>query len=87
MGCRLLIVSLLFATCFQEMVGARTLQGEILVEKNLVIQSLRGPVPGSGPSCNTHVPGVNCRLREKNVAGHAPHFAVASSVNTKDASS
>ncbi|KAJ9185815.1 hypothetical protein P3X46_005406 [Hevea brasiliensis] len=95
MSCRLLIVSLLFASCFQEMLGARPLEGE----KNFVIQSLRGPVTPSHGSCTTYVPGGKCTLGEKNFAGKVSHvpsppvftevaanFAVAS-VNKQDASS
>ncbi|KAJ9168706.1 hypothetical protein P3X46_020200 [Hevea brasiliensis] len=76
MSCRLLIVSLLFASCFQEMLGARPLEGEKWVDNNLVIQSLWINVPPVGPSCNTHIPvprGNKCTLSEMNVAGQVSH--------------
>ncbi|KAJ9180066.1 hypothetical protein P3X46_008357 [Hevea brasiliensis] len=73
MGCRLLIVSLLFASCFQEMLAARHLEGEDWMEKNLVIQSLRTEVTPSGPSCETHIPVGRCTLSEMNVAGQVAH--------------
>ncbi|KAJ4842216.1 hypothetical protein Tsubulata_005871 [Turnera subulata] len=75
----------------------RLLEGDLLLPKSLVIQSLqRGPVPPSGASPCTHTPGRGrgrCTLTQMNVAGQivaqappsfpANNFAVESNNNNE----
>ncbi|KAL8533337.1 hypothetical protein ACS0TY_009651 [Phlomoides rotata] len=47
----------------EEIMATRTLNGEEWMKKNLVIQSVRGPVPPSGSSPCTYIPGGSSRGR------------------------
>ncbi|KAH8481051.1 hypothetical protein H0E87_031098 [Populus deltoides] len=71
----IIFVAIVFGLCSHQILAARPLEGEQWLKQNLGnIQSLRrGPVPSSGGSSCTHIPGHgsgHCPLGEMNFAGH-----------------
>ncbi|KAF9660952.1 hypothetical protein SADUNF_Sadunf19G0017300 [Salix dunnii] len=72
----IILVAIVLGSCSQQIFAARPFSGERLLKQNLGnIQSLdRSPVPSSGGSSCTHIPGHgsgDCPLGEMNFAGHA----------------
>jgi hypothetical protein len=76
----MIFVTIVLGSCSQQVLAARPLEGERWSEKIVGnIQSLqRGPVPPSGGSPCTHIPGRGsgkCSLGEMNFAGHTVALA------------
>lgn len=75
---KMLVFSTIMLLSLEKIWGARTLDGEQWMHKNiLVLQSLpRGPVKNSQKNPCSTVPGRGkgrCALEEMNVAGHVAH--------------